>query len=428
MPAHRHTPILTLGIFALAPALFGFCGAYVGAPGESLSNYASEVVMARVGNRTTLTLISDYQGNATNFALLLPVPAVLGPQDVRVVDPALLDWIDEYSTPREVEYSCDTLFSATEGWFGCGGALGAISGCKEAGYYEQGWYDSGVGIDAAWSAYGYDFVVLSAEESTGLLDWLDTNGYAVPVGGEAILQEYIDAGTHFLAARVSLDDAKREGDWLWPIQLSYDSEVFSLPIRIGTISSTGTQEVVIYALTDPDTEGAVGISNYPQLEMPTECMLPKGTALKDWYQGKLEQVHTRSGAGWVQEYSWALRPEVSGSYHCDPCTAEAVAPGGSFKPFGLNSESAHLTRLHLRYTSEQATGDVQLYISGITDGQDQLKMISYNPELESLFPYCDDGWAAEPGTCPKNPGRRSTGAAAPIFLLAAAFLRRRRRP
>lgn len=294
----------------------------------------------------------------------------------------------------------------------------------------QAWLLLGADVEASWSEAGYDFVVLSAEESSGLLDWLAENGYAVPEGGEEILQEYVDGGAYFLAARVSLEAAPREGDWLWPIQLSYTSEVFSLPIRIGTISSTGIQDVVIYTLTDAESGGAVAISNYPRLEMPEECMLPEDTTLGDWYEGRLSAAHEEGGAGWVQEYSWKLDPVVSGGYHCDPCTAESVAPGGSFAPLGFDSESAHLTRLRMRYTTEEATQDLQLYVSGVTGGEEQLKYISPRHEIESLFPYCDGGYAADPGTCPDAPsscGSRSATGSAGALLVSLAALRRRRR-
>lgn len=409
-------------LFTLVSAAHAFCGAYVGAEGENLSNYASEVVVAREGRRTTLTLISDYEGDATEFALLLPVPEVLGPDDVGVVDPALLDWIDLYSVPRQVEYTCESAFSAVT-TFGCGFGFG----CSDSSL--SGSLDTGAGVEASWSEHGYDFVVLSAEESSGLLGWLETNGYAVPAGGEAILQEYVDAGSYFLAARVSLDGTARDGEWLWPVQLTYETDVFSLPIRIGTISSTGAQELIIYTLTDPTTDGEVGIANYPQLDMPEECMLEEGVEFADWYANKLAEVHEDGGAGWIKEYSWELVPVVGTGYHCDPCTAEAVVPGGTFAPFGRNADNAHLTRLHMRYTPEQATEDLTLYISGVTGVQEQIKVVSPLTQLEGLFPYCTNGWAEDPGECPDAPVFRSSrtlGAAPFGVLLLAALLRRRR--
>jgi len=107
-----------------------------------------------------------------------------------------------------------------------------------------------------------------------------------------------------------------------------------------------------------------------------------------------------------------------------------VAPGGSFAPFGFDAESVHLTRLRMRYTTEEATQDLQLYVSGVTGGEEQLKYISQRHELESLFPYCEGGFAEDPGTCPDAPsscGSRSATGSAGALLVSLAALRRRRR-
>lgn len=181
----------------------------------------------------------DFSGSAQDFALLLPVPVVLGPEDVNSIDYALLDWIAQYSTPRYVEYDCAAMYE-TEGPYGigCGGSLGCATDARPSfdAYYDTG---TGVTVTSEFTEYGYDFVVLDAEQSDGLMLWLDENGYAVPEGGEAILREYIDAGTFFLAAKIDLDRVERRGAWLPPIQFVYPSSQLALPIRIGTISADG---------------------------------------------------------------------------------------------------------------------------------------------------------------------------------------------
>lgn len=210
-------------------------------------------------------------------------------------------------------------------------------------------YDTGVTVESAFIENGCEFVVLSADESTSPFTWLATNGYAVPPGGEAILQEYIDAGVYFLAAKVVLSEVEVIDGWLPPIQLRYDSPFFGLRIRIGTISATGPQDVIIYALT-PLEEGEVQIVNYPELPLPNECTWD-GDDFGDWYEGQLQEAWELNGAGRVREYSWDLEPEAAATgYHCDPCTAMPIAPtqDGSFGDFGLQSRSAHLTRLHMR--------------------------------------------------------------------------------
>jgi hypothetical protein len=175
------------GLLFLSPPAEAFCGAYVGETGSKLINNSSEVILARENNVTTLTLAMDYQGDATEFALVLPVPEALYASDVKVMDQEVFDWIDGYSAPRAVDYSCNSVYAQQVG--GCGNLLACSPG--DYGSAKESW---GVTVEDAFTEGGYDFVSLSADGAEGLMTWLDANGYSVPSGGEKILQEYIDGG------------------------------------------------------------------------------------------------------------------------------------------------------------------------------------------------------------------------------------------
>src|SRR3954453_23514073 len=84
-----------------------FCGFYVAKADAKLFNKASQVVLAREGDHTVMTMANDYQGPAKEFAVVIPVPVVTKKGDVKVVEKATLDHIDAYSAPRLVEYFDD---------------------------------------------------------------------------------------------------------------------------------------------------------------------------------------------------------------------------------------------------------------------------------------------------------------------------------
>src|SRR5947199_1888177 len=86
------------------PALLGFCGFYVAKADTKLFNKASQVVLVRDGDRTVLTMSNDFKGDPKEFAIVIPVPTVLQREQIHVVDKALLDHLDAYSSPRLVEY------------------------------------------------------------------------------------------------------------------------------------------------------------------------------------------------------------------------------------------------------------------------------------------------------------------------------------
>jgi hypothetical protein len=378
------------------------------------------VILARSGSDTVLTLVMDYEGTASEFAVLLPVPQVLTADDVGSVDQKLVDWIRDFTVPRQVAYDCETVFETTPITSTGGCALGF--GCEataDMGVVTRldDSFDTGVTVESQFVEYGYQFVVLSAEESGSLFTWLSNNGYAVPAGGEAILQEYLDAGVYFLAAKVALSEIETVDGWLPPIQLHYQSDFFGLPIRIGTISAAGPQDVVIYALTGLD-DGEVSITNYPELPLPNECTW-SGDDFGDWYEEHIQASWEANGPGWIREYSWDLEPGPAATgYHCDPCTATPAAPtrDGSFGDFGLPSMSAHITRLHARYAPDEATMDLALAVSGITGINEQLKYVDPLNEIEFLFPDCDEGWAENPGSCPDGGTAEESGSTAGFMV------------
>ena len=51
-----------------------FCGFYVGKADAGLFNEASQVILVRDGERTVISMLNDYKGDPTEFALVVPVP------------------------------------------------------------------------------------------------------------------------------------------------------------------------------------------------------------------------------------------------------------------------------------------------------------------------------------------------------------------
>ncbi len=384
--------LLTLSTLS-APA-HAFCGTYVGQSGNDLVNRTSEVILAREEGRTTLTLTNDYEGALNQFAMLIPVPVVLGEEDVRVLASWVPEELERYSGPRLVEYTCDDFhdhYSPPSPQIGCAEyALAEYDATNDT----AGGVSDTVNVEAEFEVGEYEIVILSAEESGGLLSWLDTNGYAIAADAENLLQEYIDSGSYFFAAKVDLTENLGETT-LSPLQFSYDSEVFSLPIRLGTVNSPGEQDLIVYALTDWQ-DGQLGIANYPERELSdNECMLSDATGFDTWYADAVsDALSDQEEAGWLFEYGWA-------PYHCDPCPDGEALSDDLVQELGFTGGawSAYFSRLRMRYTPDQATEDLVLYNTGITDNK-QVRIISYNENMEDRFPICDEGYVTNnPGDC-----------------------------
>ena len=77
-----------VAVFAQAAAgpAAAFCGFYVAQADSKLFNKSSKVVLARDGNETAITMASDYEGEAREFAVVIPVPTFIERKQIGVVE------------------------------------------------------------------------------------------------------------------------------------------------------------------------------------------------------------------------------------------------------------------------------------------------------------------------------------------------------
>jgi len=71
---------LTLAWLAMASGVQAFCGFYVAKADGKLYNEASKVVYVRHNNRSVITMSFDYRGAPKDFAMIVPTPKVLKPE------------------------------------------------------------------------------------------------------------------------------------------------------------------------------------------------------------------------------------------------------------------------------------------------------------------------------------------------------------
>src|SRR6185369_11585729 len=92
-----------------------FCGFYVTKADATLFNKTSQVILVRDGNKTTITMSSDFQGDVKDFAMVVPVPVVLQRDEIKTVSKDIFTTLDNYSSPRLVEYwdqnPCQQVFN-----------------------------------------------------------------------------------------------------------------------------------------------------------------------------------------------------------------------------------------------------------------------------------------------------------------------------
>ena len=85
------TALVTISVPARA-----FCGFYAGKADASLFNEPSQVILARDGKRTVISMLNDYKGPLNEFALIVPTPVVLQQGQVRIAERATFERLDGY--------------------------------------------------------------------------------------------------------------------------------------------------------------------------------------------------------------------------------------------------------------------------------------------------------------------------------------------
>lgn len=174
---------------ARPPDAHAFCGFYVGKADSNLFNHASQVVMVRHGDKIVLSLMNDYQGEPSDFALVIPVPQVLQKEQIHIANREIFKKLDEYSSPRLVEYFDPNPCEIYRPMAGVASGAGIMSRAEVASPVQAN--ALGVTVEAQYTVGEYDIVILSAKQSDGLETWLQENGYKIPLGAHRALEPYI---------------------------------------------------------------------------------------------------------------------------------------------------------------------------------------------------------------------------------------------
>lgn len=338
-----------------------FCGFFAAKADSELFNDASRVVIARDGDRTTVTMSNNFDGEVNDFAMVIPVPVVVEEEDIHLVEPAILDRVDRYSAPRLVEYfDPDPCYKPSRGCW-----LGPCAPAAQRPMATPGPQPKptlGVRVERAFTVGEYDIQVLSAEQSDGLEMWLRREGYRIPRGASRVLAGYIKQNMRFFVAKVNLDEHARLGlQFLRPIQVTYTSPKFMLPVRLGTVNARGPQELFVYTLTP---RGRVETTNYRTVKMPTGQEIP--TTIKsqfgEFYQAAFtQQVEEHERRAVFVEYAWLVTPT---GIKCDPCV-EPPVPNQDLVTLGADwGPQIYFTRLHMRYDGDSFPEDLVFHETG----------------------------------------------------------------
>jgi hypothetical protein len=368
-------------VLSCATQALAFCGFYVGGADAKLFNKASQVVIARNGDRTILTMANDFQGAVKDFAMVVPVPVAIKKEQVHVGKRATIEKLDAFSQPRLVEYfDPDPCTPSGRGDAAESGIMQAVPAAPSMRKAKKTDANLGVTVEDQFKVNEYEIVILSAKESNGLETWLRQGGYNLPKGASELLQPYIKQKLKFFVAKIDLKEFNKiGGKVLRPLQIAYQSPKFMLPIRLGMINSRGEQDLVVYILSP---KGQAELTNYRTVKVPTGSEIPEyvKSEFGEFYKATFQKVYEREQKKVAfLEYAW-------NAGNCDPCsteppTQEELKAAGvfwlddgnnglsgnippNFRRRGIAQGNTFITRIHVRYTRDKFPEDLMFQETG----------------------------------------------------------------
>ncbi|NEQ44006.1 MAG: DUF2330 domain-containing protein [Leptolyngbya sp. SIOISBB] len=317
---HGLLSLVTIAPVVTAPEAGAFPGVYVAGADAQLTSREAHVAITRDGNQTTLTLLSDYTGDVGEFALIVPVPAEIRPEQVQVVDPTYIKRMAFFSSPATHYVPWDCVALCIE-YPPCGKTWAAISPVglfggnlnqHLAAAFRYGNL-SLLGIEGAFTYFpiGYELFgridttgefsvsILNSQNLEQLAALLAEQDYTLSPTVRDTLQTYFHEGMSFVVAEITIPEFEAgETYYPHPLQITYDSPQFELPIQLGKLNSPGEQNLSLYLLS---SKGRAEIVNYRTAAIPTEETIPEWAVdlrkknFGDVYRAILAQTLDRAG-------------------------------------------------------------------------------------------------------------------------------------
>src|SRR5947209_4660232 len=222
------------------------CGCFTPpAPSVPIVQAGERIAFAMADGVVTAHIQIQYQGTATDFGWLLPLPSVptleLGTDELFTQLTSKTQ--PQYKINRVYEGNC-SFDPSRGGGFGLGGTPSANGGSGGSGG-SGGGDQSGGPLVYQDSVGPYDYAVLKADTKDAMLQWLADNHYFVPTGTDDALGPYIRPGSFFLALK--LKKGNDVGD-LQPVVVKYASDLPMIPLVLTSVAANPHMGVQVWML------------------------------------------------------------------------------------------------------------------------------------------------------------------------------------
>ncbi len=204
-----------------------------------------DIIVVWKDNVETYVFQPIFCGTATDFGLILPVPALLT-QSPALSDQQAFTTVAALSEPEKVQVTQHNSI-------GCAG--GSAAGGK------SGTIDNGTSVVASGRVGFLEWKQLKAETVASFTDWLTANGYPYTSAASSVFSYYVGKGWYFLAFRISQEAVTGGGTIcraLGPVAFSFPTTVPVVPSAMASAGATaGSSQRFswrIFGITRGDTQ------------------------------------------------------------------------------------------------------------------------------------------------------------------------------
>jgi hypothetical protein len=213
----------------------------------------AERVLFEVHGDGTVTAVVEiqFEGEATEFGWVVPIPHVIDPAMVSTQPPGLFDELEELTAPRFRAPETATADAVgITGWpafydSGCGAGCGR--GVGLSGGVGVPFLPENVEVVGEAVVGPYAVEIITAEEALDLTIWLQQAGYRIPGTAVPVFERYLDQDMAFLGLKLDPDVPAGPID---AISFTFTAEDPMLPLLLTAIAAVPDMDIITYVLAD----------------------------------------------------------------------------------------------------------------------------------------------------------------------------------
>jgi len=297
--------------------------------------HSTQVYLMQKDDISVVTVLPDYQGPLSAFAVIVPVPADVTVERVKTLKREYTDRVAHVSAPRFAEFwemdPCDEE-KLEQDWErdltarADTGFLGTVKTDPAKKVAKEMLLD----VEAKSKSGEYKEMVIGTADE--IKTWLSKMKYDLPQGGAESLASYESAGYKFLAMDVDTNRMELVGAdraTLSPVRFWTKEKLSKLPTRFGLPSAAKAQELEIFTMVPGQR---MQVSNYETKAAPTNLSVvteyveseDKKYNLKEkmpeFYAALQDRFAEKNPNTFLLEYAWPT--EDCGN----PCPTEPLLP------------------------------------------------------------------------------------------------------